>query len=134
MFFVKNKIIIFTILFFTPLLSQIPVPYSKIDPVLQSTWENSFPIMYSKIIKKDLIGKGIIMTREGKRLIYLYTFLIAFPKFDIQNGELKIEQQDFKKLEVKLYYDPSKKENAYWIDLGEIVEFYDKSKIVRYIK
>lgn len=90
--------------------------------------------MYSKILKKDLIGKGIIAIREKKGFVYLYTFLVAFPKLNVENGNLQIEQENFKQIEVKLYFDPSQKENPYWMDLGEITEIYDKSKIARYIK
>lgn len=130
-----QKLFIFLVLiFYIPIFSQNLITYSKIDPILHSTWEKSYPVMYSKILKKDLIGKGIIVIQEKKRLVYLYTFLIAFPKVVIQDEKLKVEQEDFKRLEVKLYYDPSKKEDPYWIDLGEVVEFYDKSKVVRYIK
>lgn len=131
---IKKLFISFILLSSISLFSQNPLPYSKIDPILQSTWEKYYPIMYSKILKKDLIGKGVIVIREKQGFVYLYTFSVAFPKVEIQEGKLKIEKEDFKELEVKLYYNPSKKENAYWIDLGEIIEFYDKSKIVRYIK
>lgn len=132
--FIQKVIILFGLLFFLPVFAEkSPVPYSRIEPILFSTWEKTYPVMYTKILKKDLIGKGIIMLREKKNFVYLYTFLVAFPKLTIEDSNLKIEQREFKTLEVKLYYDPSKEE-PYWIDLGEITEYYDKSKVVRYIK
>lgn len=127
----KQKIFLFIAIHF-PLFSQDLVSYSKIDPILKSIWEKTYPIEYSKVIKKDLIGKGILVLRGKQGNIYLYTFLVSFPKVQIEEGNLKVETKDFKQIEVKLYFDP-KREEPYWIELGEITEFYDKSKILRYV-
>jgi hypothetical protein len=136
---VKNTIsfVLFWIFFF--LLSQkttaeSPPAYSKIEPILKEVWEETYPLSYTKILKKDLLGKGIIVLKTKEGLNYLYTFLVLFPKYSLQDGILSFDEKEGRKIIVKLYYSPNQIEKKYWIDLGELTEKYEKQNIVRYIK
>ena len=53
---------IITNLFANPIL-----PYKKIDEVLKKTWDTTYPIEYKTIVKKDLLGKGIMVVKKIKQ-------------------------------------------------------------------
>lgn len=115
------------------LLSEPLVPYSKIDPILKETWEETYPVSFTKVKRKDVLGKGILVLRAKNGLNYLYTFVVSFPRYSVQEGVLGSDESKSKEIIVKLYYDPKGLEKKYWIDLGELTEKYDKRNIVRYI-
>ncbi|HMV43372.1 MAG TPA: hypothetical protein PKD50_12600, partial [Leptospiraceae bacterium] len=58
------KILLSLFLFFiTSYLFAIEIiPYKKIDETLKTTWDNTYPVEFKKVIKKDLLGKGIMVT------------------------------------------------------------------------
>lgn len=109
------------------------IPYTNIDPILQETWEKTYPVMYSRIIKKDVLGKGIMELREKNRLVYLYTFIIYFPKYRVEEDKLVADEEGGKEILVKLYFRPGEKESPYRVDLGEFWEKYNIGN-VRWIK
>lgn len=115
-------------------LSAAPVPYSKIEPVLEETWDRSYPVRYSKIIKKDLLGKGIMVLRnKSGSEEYLYSFKVFFPRYSFTDSKLVAETEG-REIIVRLYHNPSDKENPYRIDLGEFTEKYELGKALRWIK
>jgi len=116
------------------MIAESPPAYSKIEPILKEVWEETYPLSYTKILKKDLLGKGIIVLKTKEGLNYLYTFLVLFPKYSLQDGILSFDEKEGRKIIVKLYYSPNQIEKKYWIDLGELTEKYEKQNIVRYIK
>lgn len=109
------------------------LPYSEIDPILRETWEKTYPVNYLRIVKKDVIGKGIMEIREKNRFIYLYTFIIYFPKYRLEGEKLVADEEGGKEILVKLYFRPGEKESPYQIDLGEFFEQYNLGS-VRWIK
>ena len=108
--------------------------YKDIDPILQATWDNTYPVSYSRITKKDTLGKGIMVLKEKNQLIYLYTFLVYFPVYVLEEEKLVAREEGGRDILVKLYYRPSDKEIPYKIDLGEFAEKYNLRAVVRWIK
>ncbi len=125
---------IFFFLFSQKTTAESPPVYSKIEPILKEVWDETFPLSYTKILKKDFLGKGVIVLKTKEGLVYLYTFSVLFPKYSLQNGVLSFDEKEGREIIVKLYYSPNQLEKKYWIDLGELTEKYEKQNIVRYIK
>ncbi|MBP9884800.1 MAG: hypothetical protein KBF93_00790 [Leptospiraceae bacterium] len=120
---------IITNLFANPIL-----PYKKIDEVLKKTWDTTYPIEYKTIVKKDLLGKGIMVVKnKQKQLEYMYSFLLFIPRVSMVDG-VKTEMEDGKEIIVKLIHNPSDTEKPYRIELGEFSEKYYQGNVVRWIK
>jgi len=105
--------------------------YNKIDSVLKKTWDEQFPIPYSSIKKKNINGKGILKYRKDKKVVYIYTFIVFFSHHKVEEKKITGDKGG-RDIIVKLYFDPSLKENEYWIEMGEIDEEYDKSNFLGY--
>ncbi|MCB1143671.1 MAG: hypothetical protein KDK54_15590 [Leptospiraceae bacterium] len=111
-----------------------PVSYEEIDPILTETWNATYPVAFTSIKKKDVLGKGIMVLRENGNLIYLYTFFVSFPRYHQEEGKLIADEENSKEILVKLYHRPYHKEKSYSIDLGEFSEKYNLRSVVRWIK
>lgn len=137
---VKQNLIklLFLFIFVLQLTSQLiaeKIPeYKDIDSILQTTWDNTYPVSYTKITKKDTLGKGIMVLKEKNQLIYLYTFLVYFPVYVLEEEKLVAREEGGRDILVKLYYRPGDKEVPYKIDLGEFAEKYNLRAVVRWIK
>ena len=131
----KNPIIglFFFLLYSSSLFSQKIIPYSEIDPILQKAWEETYPVSYTKITQKDTLGKGIMVLKEKNQLIYLYTFLVYFPAYRLEEEKLVADETGGRDILVKLYFRPQDK-LSYKIDLGEFSEKYNLKSVVRWIK
>lgn len=131
----KTLLLLVGIFFFAFTLSANPVlPYQKIDDVFKKTWDDTYPIEFKKIIKKDMLGKGIMVVKnKEKQLEYMYTFLVFIPRVSIVDG-VKTEREDGKEIIVKLVNNPVNTEKPYRIELGEFSEKYYQGNVVRWIK
>ena len=125
--------IIFFLLYSSSLFSQKIIPYSEIDPILQKAWEEIYPVSYTKITQKDTLGKGIMVLKEKNQLIYLYTFLVYFPAYRLEEEKLVADETGGRDILVKLYFRPLDK-LPYKVDLGEFSEKYNLKSVVRWIK
>ena len=125
--------LIFFLLYSSSLFSQKIIPYSEIDPILQKAWEEIYPVSYTKITQKDTLGKGIMVLKEKNQLIYLYTFLVYFPAYRLEEEKLVADETGGRDILVKLYFRPQDK-LSYKIDLGEFSEKYNLKSVVRWIK
>jgi hypothetical protein len=126
--------LIFFLLFSSSLFSQKIIPYSEIDPILQKAWEEIYPVSYTKITQKDTLGKGIMVLKEKNQLIYLYTFLVYFPAYRLEEEKLVADEAGGRDILVKLYFRPQDKALPYRVDLGEFSEKYNLKSVVRWIK
>lgn len=125
--------LIFFLFYSSSLFSQKIIPYSEIDPILQKAWEEIYPVSYTKITQKDTLGKGIMVLKEKNQLIYLYTFLVYFPAYRLEEEKLVADETGGRDILVKLYFRPQDK-LSYKIDLGEFSEKYNLKSVVRWIK
>jgi hypothetical protein len=125
--------LIFFLLYSSSLFSQKIIPYSEIDPILQKAWEEIYPVSYTKITQKDTLGKGIMVLKEKNQLIYLYTFLVYFPAYRLEEEKLVADETGGRDILVKLYFRPQDK-LSYRVDLGEFSEKYNLKSVVRWIK
>lgn len=119
--------------FTNSLFAEKPPSYTEAAKILEEKWKETYPVAFTKILKKDTIGKGIMVLSSKKGKYYLYTFLISFPKYSVEEGKLRVEKEDFKNIIVKFYYEPFEIEEKYRIDLGEFTEKYNQ-KSARWIK
>jgi hypothetical protein len=135
-FTVRQRVVLLVLLTCTlPIYSIETPPYSKIEPILKDTWEKTYPVSFTKIIKKDTLGKGIMVLRNSKKQIYyLYTFLVFFPRYTLEDGKLVIVKDRGRNVLVKLYHYPFDEETPYKIDLGEFAEKYNQREAIRWIK
>lgn len=110
------------------------IPYKKIDDILKKTWDDTYPVEYKKIIKKDLLGKGIIVVKnKQKQMEYIYSFQVFIPRVSVVDG-IKTESEDGKEIIIKLIHNPSDTEKQYRIELGEFSEKYYQGNVVKWIK
>ena len=122
-------------LFFSnAIYSQKIISYAEIDPILQTAWEEIYPVAYTRITQKDTLGKGIMVLREKNQLIYLYTFLVYFPAYREEGEKLIADEMGGRDILVKLYFRPHEKTKPYSVDLGEFSEKYNLKSVVRWIK
>ncbi|MDX1957852.1 MAG: hypothetical protein SFU98_04725 [Leptospiraceae bacterium] len=129
------KVLLFLLILSVPIYSAETPPYSKIEPILKETWDKTYPLPFTKIIKKDTLGKGIMVLRDSKkRIYYLYSFLVFFPRYKLDDGKPIFEEDKGREVVVKLYHYPFEKESPYRIDLGEFSEKYNLKSVVRWIK
>lgn len=115
-----------------PVYSNYP-SYSKIEPILKKTWDESFPLPYKSIKKKNINKKGILVFKKGKDIFYIYTFIVVMQKYLPSNKTVEA-QPESREILVKLYYNPSDKLNAYNIVFGELDEEFTRPGFIRYIK
>ncbi len=122
------------------LLSTLPgfaneiISYKKIDDTFKKTWDDTYPIEFKKIVKKDLLGKGIMVVKnKQKQLEYMYSFLVFIPRVGMVDG-VKTESEEGKDIIVKLIHNPSDDEKPYRIELGEFSEKYYQGNVVKWIK
>lgn len=131
--FLLGSLIIFLFLSLPALANEI-ISYKKIDETFKKTWDDTYPIEFKKIIKKDLLGKGIMVVKnKQKQLEYMYSFLVFIPRVSMVDG-VKTESEDGKEIIVKLIHNPSDVEKPYRIELGEFSEKYYQGNVVRWIK
>jgi hypothetical protein len=114
--------------------SQKIIPYTEIDPILQTAWDEIYPVAYTRITQKDTLGKGIMVLREKNQLIYLYTFLIYFPAYRMEEEKLVADETGGRDILIKLYFRPHEKIKPYSVNLGEFSEKYNLKSVVRWIK
>ena len=124
----------FNLFFSNTLYSQKIISYAEIDPILQTAWDEMYPVPYTRITQKDTLGKGIMVLREKNQLIYLYTFLIYFPAYREEEEKLVADETGGRDILVKLYFRPHEKTKPYSVDLGEFSEKYNLKSVVRWIK
>ncbi|TGL58818.1 hypothetical protein [Leptospira sarikeiensis] len=117
----------------TQLYSDVP-KYSEMDKTLLSVWNKTFPVPYTKILKRDLAEKGILYYRKNaKKSVYIYSYLVFLPLYGEQN-EKPVQKEGGREVKLKLIYDPSSKEEKYTIELGEFDEMFDAKGIIRWIR
>jgi hypothetical protein len=110
------------------------IAYKKIDDTFKKTWDDTYPIEFKKIIKKDLLGKGIMVVKnKEKQLEYMYSFQVFIARVSMVDG-VKTESEDGKEIIVKLIHNPSDVEKPYRIELGEFSEKYYQGNVVKWIK
>ena len=122
------------------LLSTLPgfaneiISYKKIDDTFKKTWDDTYPIEFKKIVKKDLLGKGIMVVKnKQKQLEYMYSFQVFIARVGMVDG-IKTESEDGKEIIVKLIHNPSDDEKPYRIELGEFSEKYYQGNVLKWIK
>jgi hypothetical protein len=106
--------------------------YNEIDSILKKTWDDTYPVQYKKILKKDIFKKGIFHILSNPKE-YIYTFLLFIPNYELENTEL-IELETGKEIPVKLIYSPQNQEQMYRIELGELNEKNYSSKGYKWIR
>ena len=127
-------ILLFCFFLHSDLYSDGIISYQKIEPILLKTWNETYPVPYTRVSKLDVLGKGIMVLKEKNHLIYLYTFLVNFPIYRLEEEKLVANDEGGRDILVKLYYRPHQKETPYQIDLGEFSEKYNLKSVVRWIK
>ncbi|MBE7413570.1 MAG: hypothetical protein L6Q54_06020 [Leptospiraceae bacterium] len=127
----REFLITFIFLILPGIVSAYP-NYKTAEKHLQETWENSFPISYSKIVKVNPTSKGILEIRDKKKRLYLYTFIVFVPRYTLEDKSL-IALEEGKEVFVKLYFDPNNSEIPYSIKLGEFEEKYFSKSRIRWI-
>lgn len=116
-----NPLIFLLIVIFPLSITAKTVPYSKIDTILKKTWDATYPVPYTRIVKKDVLGKGIKLYKRKKMRYYLYTFLIFVPRYTlIKDQAVPNKQNSGRVLPVKLFYYPNRKENNYEVKLERL--------------
>jgi hypothetical protein len=119
---------------YLPTLANEIIPYKKIDEIFKKTWDDTYPIEFKKITKKDLLGKGIMVVKnKQKQLEYMYSFQVFIARVGMVDG-VKTESEDGKEIIVKLIHNPSDVEKPYRIELGEFSEKYYQGNVVKWIK
>ncbi len=110
------------------------ISYKKIDDTFKKTWDDTYPVEFKKITKKDLLGKGIMVVKnKQKQLEYMYSFQVFIARVSMVDG-VKTENEDGKEIIVKLIHNPSDVEKPYRIELGEFSEKYYQGNVVKWIK
>lgn len=122
-------------LFFSlPVFANEIIPYKKIDETFKKIWDDTYPVEFKKIVKKDLLGKGIMVIKnKQKQLEYMYSFLVFIARVSMVDG-VKTESEDGKEIIVKLIHNPGDVEKPYRIELGEFSEKYYQGNVVKWIK
>lgn len=99
------------------------IPYQEIDNILKETWDSTYPIPYSRIVKKDVLGKGIMKFKKKNYNYYLYTFIVFVPRYILVNDKpVPAPNSHGRNIPVKLFFYPSESEKPYKIKLGEITK------------
>lgn len=118
----------------TNLYSEVP-KHSEMDKTLLATWNKTFPVPYTKILKRDLAEKGVLYYRKNsKRSVYIYSYSVFLPLYAEQNEKPVKKDDNGREVKLKLIYDPSSKDEKYTIELGEFDEMYDSKGIIRWIR
>ncbi|TGK10581.1 hypothetical protein EHO58_00945 [Leptospira selangorensis] len=118
----------------TNLYSEVP-KHSDMDKTLLTTWNKTFPVPYTKILKRDLAEKGVLYYRKNsKRSVYIYSYSVFLPLYAEQNEKPVKKDDNGREVKLKLIYDPSSKDEKYTIELGEFDEMYDAKGIIRWIR
>ncbi len=123
----------FFLLYVTQLYSEVP-KHTDMDKNLVSTWNKSFPVPFTKILKRDLSGKGILLYKKSsKKSVYIYSYSVFLPLYT-EEGEKPVKKEGGREIKVKLLYDPTSNSEKFTIELGEMDEAYDTKGIVKWIR
>ncbi|EMJ99369.1 hypothetical protein AB3N61_17605 [Leptospira sp. WS58.C1] len=105
------------------------------DKTLLAVWNRTFPVPYTKILKRDLAGKGVLYYRKNsKKSVYIYSYSVFLPLYMEQNEKPVRKDDSGREIKLKLIYDPSSEEEKYTIELGEFDEMYDAKGIIKWIR
>lgn len=104
------------------------------DKNLVTTWNQAFPVPFTKIVKRDLTEKGILHYRKSpKKQVYIYFYSVFLPYY-AEEGEKPVRKEGGREIKLKLLYDPGSKDERFTIELGEPDEAYDTKGIIRWIR
>ncbi len=108
--------------------------YSKMESILAEIWNETYPVPFRKILKRNINGKGILLYREKNRTYYIYTFLVSIPSYRLQDRGEVVALEEEREILVKFFYEPSNKEKPYSIRMGELDEEKPGRGLIRYIQ
>lgn len=132
----KKLIVSLGIFFILPssVYSNIPT-HAGMEKNFKDVWGKWFPVPYTKILKKDLTGKGVLVYRKTpERIVYIYTFLVFLPLYT-ENEEAPREiPGKGREIRVKLIYEPTHPTEKYSIEFTEFDEQYNSKSVVRWIR
>ncbi|XDD52450.1 hypothetical protein AB3N59_19135 [Leptospira sp. WS92.C1] len=132
----KKLILSLWILFVLPssVYSNIPT-HNGMEKNFKETWGKSFPVAFTKLLKKDLTGKGVLVYRKTpERIVYIYTYLVFLPLYT-ENEEIPKEVPGKgREVRAKLIYEPTNPSEKYSIEFTEFDEQYNNKSVVRWIR
>jgi hypothetical protein len=101
----------------------------------KEVWGKWFPVAYSKILKKDLTGKGVLVYKKTpERVVYIYTYLVFLPLYMESEEVPKEIPGKGREIRAKLIYEPAHPTEKYSIEFTEFDEQYNGKSAVRWIR
>lgn len=90
---------------------------------------------YTKILKRDLTGKGVLVYKiTPARIVYIYTYLVFLPLYAENEETPKEVPGKGKEVRAKLFYEPSNPAEKFSIEFTEFDEQYNGRSVVRWIR
>ncbi|AXR62650.1 hypothetical protein [Leptospira mayottensis] len=132
-----KKLILFLWIFFilpSVVYSNIPTHFGM-EKNFKETWRKSFPVPYTKILKHDLTGKGVLVYKKTpKTIVYIYTYLVFLPLYSENEEVPKAIPGKGKEVRAKLFYEPSNPSEKFLIEFTEFDEQYNSRSVIRWIR
>ncbi|RHX78710.1 hypothetical protein [Leptospira yasudae] len=132
-----KKLILFLWIFFilpSAVYSNIPT-HSGMEKNFKEAWGKNFPVPYTKLLKRDLTGKGVLVYKKTpERTVYIYTYLVFLPLYTENEEVAKEIPGKGREVKVKLFYEPSNPSEKFSIEFTEFDEQYNSKSVVRWIR
>lgn len=130
MYIFKRVLLISLVFFFYGLEAKVP-NYKEAEKILKKTWDETFPLPYSKVLKRDTTGKGILVYRADLGTAYIYTFVIFLPRYtEVEKKPVALDEG--REIFLKLIFLPGNKEKQYTIEFSRFDEPYN-GRAIRWI-
>ncbi|TGM03739.1 hypothetical protein EHQ76_08825 [Leptospira barantonii] len=132
----KKLILSLWIFFILPsaVYSNIPT-HSGMEKNFKEAWGKLFPVAYTKLLKRDLTGKGVLVYKKtSDRTVYIYTYLVFLPLYMESEEAPKEIPGKGREVRAKLFYEPSNPSEKFSIEFTEFDEQYNSKSVVRWIR
>ncbi|TGK33822.1 hypothetical protein EHQ12_03865 [Leptospira gomenensis] len=132
----KKLILSLWIFFILPSAVHSNIPgHAAMEKNFKEAWGKLFPVPYTKLLKKDLTGKGVLVYKKTpERTVYIYTYLVFLPLYSEYEETPKEVSGKGREVRTKLIYEPTHPSEKYSIEFTEFDEQYNGKSVVRWIR
>lgn len=105
------------------------------DEKLEEVWNQTYPVPFKSIVKRNTEGKGVLVFKTKKGKAYIYSYIVFVTYVAIKDEELEFKE-DGRNITVRLFYYPGETptQDEFELKIGKYIEINEKKQIIGWIK